>query len=62
MTDERDPVELASATIEEAARNLPPLPLPVIDATAAGFAPVPERVEVTYTPYDPCAEGEHCPA
>ena len=55
MTDERDLVELASAAIEEAARTLPPIPLPVIDATAAGFGPgpVPERVEVTYTPYEP---------
>jgi hypothetical protein len=61
MTDERELVELASAAIEEAARTLPPLPLPVIDATVAGFAPVPARVEVTYTPYDPCADGWHCP-
>jgi hypothetical protein len=56
MSDEpagRDLVELASAAIEEAARNLPPFPLPAIDATAAGFGPVPERVEVTYTLVSP---------
>lgn len=51
---ERDPVVL-DASIEDvlALAQLSPIGWPVIDATAAGFGPVPERVEVTYTPYEP---------
>lgn len=53
MTDERDLVVLASAAIEDAARTLPPIPLPSIDASAAGFAPVSSLVVVSHEPIWP---------